>query len=169
MDVPLHLSRHGYRQRGVSLIESLVAVAVLSIGLLGIAGLFLLSMQNTGNALWRSRAVIFAEDIIERIRANRDALAAYDSGITPSGQNNLCAATESAAAGTCTSEQLAQQDIFDWQNRLTEPNFGLPSGDGVISVIPGSPASIAVTVSWTGGIQSDGQPQVETYVLRTQL
>lgn len=56
--------------RGFSMIELLVAVLVLAIGLLGVAGVQLLSMQQTSNSNMRSQATLAAQDVAERVRAN---------------------------------------------------------------------------------------------------
>lgn len=56
-------------QRGFSLIEVLVAVLILAIGLLGVAGVQVISMQNTSNANLRTQATIHAQDMAEQIRA----------------------------------------------------------------------------------------------------
>jgi type IV pilus assembly protein PilV len=70
------------RQRGVTLIEILVAVVLLSIGLLGLAGLQLRGMQvNQGSAM-RSQAAILAADLADRMRA--DVTAANPANTTGS-------------------------------------------------------------------------------------
>ena len=60
-----------YRSQGFTLIEVLIAIIVLSIGLLGLAGLQLTSLRNSNSAYTRSQAVILSYDIVDRIRANR--------------------------------------------------------------------------------------------------
>lgn len=62
------------RQQGVGLIEVLVAVAVLSIGLLGIGALQGVSMRNNNNAYFRTQATVMAGTIIDEIRANRQEI-----------------------------------------------------------------------------------------------
>lgn len=62
------------RQSGFSMIEVLIAVLILAVGLLGVAGVQVVSMQNTANANLRSQATILAQDMAERIRANGNAL-----------------------------------------------------------------------------------------------
>lgn len=68
----------GASQAGVSLVESLVALLVLSIGLLGIAGLFVDNVKNSRTALLRTQAINLVTDMADRIRANSSAQAAYD-------------------------------------------------------------------------------------------
>ena len=164
MDVPFQ-----FRQRGVTLIETLVAVVVMSIGLLGIATLFLSSLRDTGSAMWRTRAITLSEDIIERMRANRSEAARYDSGVTPTGQNHDCAATaDMTVPASCSPQQLAEQDIHEWRARVTDSVIGLPSGVARITVSGGTPADVTVFVQWTEGVQND-QPLLQKFELRTQL
>ena len=64
-------------QRGVSLVEALVALIVMSIGMLGIAGLYIESVKANRSALLRTQAVALAYDMADRIRANRLAGNTY--------------------------------------------------------------------------------------------
>ncbi len=68
------LRRAPHRQRGVSLLEVLVAVVVLSIGLLGLAGLQLSAMRNNQSSAERSNAVMLTYSILEAMRASRDSV-----------------------------------------------------------------------------------------------
>ena len=54
---------------GFTLLEVLVSVLVLTTGLLGTAGLYLVSMRNTAESGLRSQATMFATDLTERLRA----------------------------------------------------------------------------------------------------
>jgi type IV pilus assembly protein PilV len=63
-------------QAGVSLLEVLIAVLVLSVGLLGIAGLQTANLRNTQSAHQRTVAVLLVANMAERIRANPVAAAA---------------------------------------------------------------------------------------------
>ncbi|WP_199458093.1 MULTISPECIES: type IV pilus modification protein PilV [unclassified Marinobacter] len=60
----------GKPQRGFTMIEVLVAVLILAIGLLGVAGVQLVSMQQTANSTLRSEASMYAQTVAERLRAN---------------------------------------------------------------------------------------------------
>ncbi len=57
-------------QRGISLLETLIAVLVLAIGLLGVAGLQTTNLKNSQSAHQRTMAVMLAGSMAERIRAN---------------------------------------------------------------------------------------------------
>lgn len=103
--------------RGFSLIEVLIAVLILSIGLLGLAGMQVASLRFNHNAYMRSQATFLAHDVIERMRANRaQALTgayAVAFGAAPSG-------------GT-----VAGDDLVQWKARLANE---LPQGDGAVAV-----------------------------------
>jgi type IV pilus assembly protein PilV len=60
-------------QEGISLIEVLITVLVLSVGLLGLAGLQLTSLRNNQSAMERSVGVVQSYSIIEAIRADPDS------------------------------------------------------------------------------------------------
>lgn len=66
-----------YKQKGVGLLEVLIAVLVLSVSLLAIASMQSRSLHYNQSAYVRSQVNIFASDIFERIRANRPNLSQY--------------------------------------------------------------------------------------------
>jgi type IV pilus assembly protein PilV len=93
--------------RGFTLIETLVAVLVLSIGLLGIAALQLTSLQSNSTATQRSQATFLAYDIVDRMRANRRSAEAGDYTITFADfRANVVASV--APVGTPAQRDLAQ-------------------------------------------------------------
>lgn len=125
-------ARKALRQRGAGLIEVMVAILVLAIGLLGIAGMQLVSLQNNHSAALRSQAVVLAYDALDRMRANRDA--AFIG-------NYATAVGDLPPAGT-TIEAL---DLQEWKGMLAT----LPSGAGAISsAVAGGRTLFTVTVQW---------------------
>lgn len=69
-------------QRGFSMVEILVAVLVLAIGLLGVAGVQVLSLQHATNADARTKANLMANELGERARVDQAAIASYVSSRT---------------------------------------------------------------------------------------
>lgn len=140
----------GTRQTGVGLVEVLVTVVILSIGLLGLARLQLTSTQSANSAAQRFEATVLAQDILERMRLNRQqALAgAYDIDLyeAPSGGG------------------IAGQDLAAWKGALT----ALPEGAGAVSIENDGRATI--TIEWADALAStsDG-PSVGTVQLRSEL
>lgn len=123
------------QQVGSTLIEVMVALLVLAIGLLGFAG-----MQTNGIVLARkaylhSQAAFFADDIVERIRANLDAntLVNYAMAETASPPS----ATTNCSAVACTPATMAQWDRREWAT-------------SVFAAIPNSRVSVALAV--VGGV-----------------
>lgn len=128
-------------QSGLTLIETLVALVVLSVGLLGIAALQVQGMSAGRTAHYRTHAANLAADMAERIRSNPLGLDAY----TGAGSDNRCA----AAAGDgldCTPEQMAAHDLFLWDRAI---RTSLPEGDWDIQVDSGSvPPGFRLEISW---------------------
>src|SRR5262245_1766458 len=135
------------RQSGFTMVEVLVALVVLTIGLLGIAALYLNSLQAGRTAIYRTQAVNLAADLADRIRMNRTAQDAY--GILfaddPPDPVPACETT-----GGCTDAELAANDLANWRQELSNV---LPDGGGQVAVTPpagtGEPASYVITVQWT--------------------
>ena len=137
------------RQRGFTLLEVLIAVMLLAVGLLGLAGLQAVSLRNNHSAYLRSQATMLTYDIIDSMRSNRKAAAAlpptpnYDIAIGTPGS----ASPPDCMAIVCTGSEMAIAEIADWKQSLASL---LPSGDG--SIAPGvAPNVVTVTVQWTDG------------------
>lgn len=115
------------RSGGFTLIEVLVAVLVLAIGLLGIAGLQAAGMQMNNSAYLRSQAAILAQDMADRARANTEGyqVGAYDIGNPTSvSKTDSCYTTSG-----CSPSNLAQSDVFRWRSNVQSL---LPGGEGTI-------------------------------------
>lgn len=134
------------KQSGFTLLEVLVAMLVLSIGLLGLAGLMASSMRNNQSAYHSTQATWFAYDILDRMRANRaGALAGGYSAANALGSPAAC--STAAPAGS-----IAAQDISGWKNMIA---CALPEGDGSI-VVNGANRRVTVTVQWNDSRATNG-------------
>lgn len=129
------MRKYPARLAGFGLIENLVAVCVVSVGLLGLLQLNLAALRVNRAALHLGEAVTLAADLAERLRANRDPADAYDCG------------------GPCSSgtggNAVAVADLQAW---LAAVATRLPEGDGAITYrarTAAEPAQYLVTVSWT--------------------
>lgn len=135
----IHSLPAGRRVSGFTLIEVLIALIIMSVGMLGIAGLYVHSMQAGRTSVLRHNAVTLAGDITDRIRANPRAGAAY--GLA--GANNNCV----DGGIDCTIGEMAANDIFLWdqQAAATLPNgqVNVVFDNGVV------PPTYTITISWT--------------------
>lgn len=123
------------RQCGLSLIEAMVALLVISIGLLGIASLQATSMKQSGSSLNHSRAVWLAYDMADRIRVNEAAFATYAGLDTETDYQQDCVTT------ACNAAQMVTADAEEWSESLQ----GLPAGRGMIT---GDADQLVVAVMW---------------------
>lgn len=100
---------------GFSLIEVLVALLILAIGLLGVAGVQVVSMQNTSNANLRTQATIYAQDMAEQIRAHGGSQpsAAY----VEAWEDRLVQALGPDAEADITSDGNVFEIKLDWIER----------------------------------------------------
>ena len=137
------------REQGFSLMEILVTVIVLSIGLLGLAGLQMTGMKDNHSAYLRTQAVVLANDIIDRMRANQDIAKAgnYDIAIGTAAATPVAGCT-GTAADNCSSSDMATLDVNQWKTKLNEL---LPSGDGSVArTVSGSDTMVTVTIPPAG-------------------
>lgn len=123
---------------GFSLVEVLIALVIMSVGMLGIAGLYVESMQAGRTSIFRHNAVTIASDVADRIRANPSAGAFYEGD---PGNNNCVAGNVD-----CDPEQMAANDIDLWK---TQADGMLPGGDVAITFDDNvNPPTYEIVVSW---------------------
>ncbi|MGH8222088.1 MAG: type IV pilus modification protein PilV [Woeseiaceae bacterium] len=131
--------RAARRTAGFTLVEVLIALIILSVGMLGIAGLYVHSMQAGRTSMFRHHAVTLAGDVADRIRANPRARVTYAGA----GNEHPCV----LGGVDCTVEQMAENDIWLWDQQAVDT---LPNGDVAVvfddAVVP---PTYEITVSWT--------------------
>ena len=129
--------RSPHRETGFTMIEVLVALIVLAIGLLGVAGVQTLAMKQTTNSHVRSQVSILAYDMVERIRAN---LPGAEGGE----YSNITAAPTAPSCTTCTPAQVADLDASQWYASLDD---AIPGFTGATVSFANGVATI--TINWT--------------------
>jgi type IV pilus assembly protein PilV len=110
------LHRAHKRQQGFSMLEVLIAVLVFSLGMIGLAGLLIFSIQSNHVAYLRTQATFLAHNMAARMGANPAGVWANDYNI-----NDLDAV--GAGIGTscstgCTPADLATHDIQEWSQQV---------------------------------------------------
>jgi type IV pilus assembly protein PilV len=144
----------GSRQQGLTIVESMVALLVISIGLLGIAALQLTAMQQNSSARHQSKAVWAGYAMADRILANNIRFADYSGIDTNESYSQDC------MSSACSDDELVIADADEW----TDTVRGLPGGRGLVT---GNANQLTVTVMWddegTGatGTNCSGNAQVD--------
>lgn len=112
--------------RGFTLVEVLVALLVLGIGLLGVAGLQSATLGLNHGSYLRSQATILSQDIVDRMRANPSATSdgTYDQGTASTHAN--C-----EMAGGCSVQEMAEHDLEEWNTAVADE---LPNGQGIVCI-----------------------------------
>lgn len=150
------------RELGFTLIEILVTLVILTIGLLGIAGLMAQGQRASFEAYQRQQALALANDMAERIKANRpgaDTTAVAETYATalplgtPAGDGarfeTLIKGGTNCATGNCTTSDVVQYDAAVWDGLLagaaseTDTSSGAAIGPvlqarGCVQELPGA-------------------------------
>jgi len=137
-------ARRAKQQRGFSLVEVLVALIVLSVGLLGIAAMYVETLRANRDALVRTQAIALASDLADRIRSNRIPANNY--------------------SGTGVNDR-AIADLADWTTAVATQ---LPGGAGTVRFRAGTtttPAQYMIEVAWN----EVGQGDATTFELRLEI
>ncbi|SDO05414.1 type IV pilus assembly protein PilV [Pseudomonas arsenicoxydans] len=117
--------RSQHAQEGMTLIEVLVALVILTVGLLGAAAIQLNALKYTDSSRMTSQASFIAYDIMDRIRANSGA----DYTVTPPTSGNLSVARD--------------QDLYDFTTNIV--NFGGATATGTIAL---NQRVYTITITW---------------------
>ena len=114
-------------QRGTSLLEVLVAILIVSFGMLGAAGLTAASMQYAKMTQFQGITSQLAADFGDRMRSNRPGFAAggYEVKVAFTGSSSSVSVPACAVATACTPSELAAVDVALWTNTLRRQ---LPTG-----------------------------------------
>ena len=140
------------RRRGMTLIEVMIALLLLSFGLLGMIGLKLIGLSAVAKSNYRSLAAVHASEMLDRMRANATRASTGEYNIS------LSAPTPS------TASTIAQLDVQEWRRGLA---ISLPSGTGSVAI--GSTGDTSITVQWRELLGDSGTPQTLTYTVKGRL
>jgi len=156
--IPCSVATTKRASNGFSIVEVLVALVVLGVGMLGIAGLYVVSLRSSGSAISRMQAVNLASDLADRIRANRNARDAY----ADEAADHECVGSEA----NCSAVDMATHDLFLWQRQITATLGATASGS--VDVDAASAPTIrmyTITVQW----DEPGEAEPLSYQLHMQI
>jgi type IV pilus assembly protein PilV len=145
------------RSRGVTMIEVLVALLILAVGLLGVAGLQARMQTVELEAFQRAQAIVLLQDMVDRVNANRRNAASYATGsvVLGTGSTLDCSAPLT----------VVDKDKCAWSTALTGAAETKDSGStklgamnearGCIEVpVTTMPREVVVSVVWQGLVET---------------
>ena len=138
-------------QLGFSLLESMVAVLVISVGLLGVAGMQMLAMKGSHHAFQQGRASDLMKALLERMRSNTTAVYSDDYTIADSASyqcNVILSKNCEDGSNICDARELAESDLYHAVCGYDNAHLG---------GIQGALANGAISISCLGGAGSCAQ------------
>ena len=154
--------RAALQQRGFTLFETMVALAVTSVGLLGMASLQVAAMNGTQSSHQRVQASFLAYDLADRMRNNLMSMRSgdYDLSLGTVPTSASCR----GASAACTPAQLAAADVSEWRALVATTLIG---GDASVATNTpaGSPVTnVTVTITWADSRTLPGNQGVDRLV-----
>jgi type IV pilus assembly protein PilV len=148
------------RFSGFSLVEVMVALIVMSVGLLGIAKMQALALASTTTARMRSLAALEAASIASTMRADRAYWSAVTAdpkvvikgaAINSTADNNLLATTPAcdAPATVCTTSRIAARDLQEWATDLSKQVLGETATINCTPATATLPTACTINIQWT--------------------
>ena len=137
------------RQHGVTMLEVLIAIFILTLGLLGAAGIQSQMQMAEVEAYQRAQAIVILRDMVDRVNANRKNAASY---VTSSA---LGSSVQDCAAATT----VVDKDLCEWNNALlgsSETKGGEKLGamntarGCITNPVTSMPREVVVAVAWQG-------------------
>lgn len=157
--------------RGFTLVEVLVALIVMSIGLLGVARLNALALSSTSTARMRSLAAIEAASLASSMHANREYWAGSPATTTVVSAAAISSTTDatlstavsiapsctSGNAAPCSAAYLAAYDLASWATAL---NSVLPQESATVGCTSSTPIACTITIRWSESTVDVNKQQV---------
>lgn len=160
-------------QRGITLLESLIALIVAALGILGILGIQMRTLADTQTAVRRAQAIRLIEDLGERMKVSPNAMlhiSDYQSDFDE--EADEMTATD-CASNTCTPSQQAAYDLKQWKATVEQ---SLPLGQASIFFAPGEEGAganrrqLGVIIAWRenegAGITDDDKQHTDASLHR---
>jgi type IV pilus assembly protein PilV len=146
-------------QRGISLMESLIALLVLALGIMGLAGVQTRLLTDTRTSNYRAIAVGLIDDLNNRILLNRDAALKVpsDYALTWDAADTV---SKDCVANQCLGAEMAQSDLFQWRAAVAA---ALPGGKGSVFLSTTDARQIGIAVAWTANESKAADPDITKY------
>ncbi len=130
------------RHSGFTLLEVLVAIVIISLGMLGVAALLVTVHKANASSYLQQQAVQDTYDVLDRMRANlAGTQGGYYDGTYNSGVTTGCLGTT-----VQTPQQIAVCDTSQWGSTLQQ----LPAGQGkIVTATANNQTTVTVTVTWS--------------------
>lgn len=140
-------------EAGFTLIETMLASVILTVGLLALAGIQGMSLARNVDAHELSRATNLASDILERIQFNRRRAGEYNNIDVTSSMNCPAAGMGTMASGDCAQwrQLLLGSGLFNVRGQVQTT--------GLVTTPPLNQTQVTVTISWTSSARGEGITQ----------
>ncbi len=132
---------------GFTMFEVLITMVILSIGLLGLAGMQVNGLKNNHLSYARSQATLLAYDMSDRMRSN---MAGVEAGSYNSLSGDPPSNPPDCDADLCSPATMATYDYAKWSEALGK---NLPKGEGAVSVAAGI---FTISVMWDNDKEGTG-------------
>lgn len=171
------------RQSGFNLIEVMIAALIVSVGILGVAGLQITSLKGTHQSFMKQQAMGVMQNLIERMRSNQAGVVA-GSYVFDSASVNCAAPVPSCSVLDCNADQIALRDTLNLVcgyksgvgNRtggvkMTSASDNLILANGTLSVAcrDCSVGDLTISIGWTERAIGQEIPQADSITLDTRV
>lgn len=134
------------QHKGFSLIEVLVSVLIVAVGILGVAGLQVVSLQQNRSALLRAEALQIGNDILDRMRAN--PLTDY----APVELDDAPPSATNCVTDNCDRAEMAEYDVAQWKCSINSDDdagdpYSICTAFNIAGSLPDGAASIKKSVA----------------------
>lgn len=159
-------------QSGITFIEVLVTMVIVSVGLLGVAAMTLNGLENNRSAYLRTQASLLAYDMADRIRLNQGEAGSY-AGFTTKGAGTSVPGCLDSNSG-CTPSELVTADKAQWASAIQGSGGDfilLPAAQGTVTQ-SGDEFTVAVNwleTQWDEGSGEEIADQTQTFQLTFNL
>jgi type IV pilus assembly protein PilV len=151
------MTHRAKKYRGFTMLEVLVAIVIMSIGVFGLASLQITAKRTNFEAVQQATATFLVQELIERMRANPNALSTYtDDGLGRVLTGASLTATNCDAG--CQTAEMALFDLYQWEQAVSGANEkrsgtntgGLPSMNACVTGPAGGSGNYFIAIAWRG-------------------